>query len=410
MLKSKKRKLDVLIISAAYEPDGGGVASHVQCLAESLNKLTKSKVSGKKCHVHVLTTGEHQHKEGEAPFLQIHRVPGKNRHFDSHSAGDVPLSEPVRYGLDNWQKLTPDIIHAHDFESVQVALMFKAAFKIPLIITVHKAPKEWDRTLPQRDVKDCFLQAILDFKIADRLIAASTAYRDRLLEQGFSSEQIVFIPHGVSIKKLSGASEPNVLKRFALDDTHELILCPSRLDAHKGLETFIEAAKIIKQNSPDRNLVFAIAGAGNNDYRSKLKRLAQDNGVDEFLRLGASDGNDCSASEMATLFRRAKVCVVPSRREGFGLVVLEAFVFRTPVVASNTGGIRDLISPGENGCFFHRDEPSDLAHQVTWLLQNPKIAEKFKLNAYEIVKTRYDSETMARAYFELYKEVAGVEI
>jgi hypothetical protein len=76
--------------------------------------------------------------------------------------GDVPIENPVRYAMEHWREIRPDLIHAQDFEAVQIGLMLKTAFKVPLIVTVHKVPKRWDPTLPQRDPKDCFLQVMLD--------------------------------------------------------------------------------------------------------------------------------------------------------------------------------------------------------------------------------------------------------
>lgn len=407
MLKSK---LDVLVISGAYPPEGGGVAAHVYYLAYALSRLRRARFSPHRiCNVHVLTTGEYRKSEGIPPNLTIHRVTGKNRHFIS--AGDVPYEEAVRYAMNHWQKLRPDVIHAHDFESLQIGLMLKVAFSIPLVLTVHKVPKEWDSTLPQRDVKDCFLQLIRNFELADKVVAPSRAYRQRLLDQGFPDQNIELIHHGVPVRWLSSwANKDGVLQRLNLDNSHELILCPARLDPHKGIETFVDAAAIIKNRFRNRSLLFAIAGAGSTEYRSDIEHRAQTRLVGTVLRCGPSDNKDFDHKEMPTLYRRAKICVLPSRREGLGQVLLEAFVFKRPVVAANTGGIPDVVIPGVTGLLFNRDEPDDLAHQINTLLEDEGLSQYLTFKAYERLCREFDADRMAEAYSRLYKRVAGIRI
>lgn len=431
----KKNKLDVLLITKAYPPAGGGVATHVYYLAYALSRLTKSRVDQRRiCHVHILTTGASQQAEGTPPHLTVHRIPwergrpisakgsdtpassvagGLPQEKDYFiSTGDVPLEEALRYGLRHWSQIRPDLIHAHDFESVLVGLMLKNAFKVPLIVTVHKAPKEWDQTLPQRDVKDCFLQTMLDFNIADKFVAPSKAYKHRLQEQGVQPEDMIeHIPHGIPVRWLS--SRPNkhsVLHRLNLEDAHKLILCPTRLDSHKGPETFIDAAATLKKRLSGENLIFAIAGAGSVDDRTKLEQRARDRSVETVLRLGSSDQKDFTHEEMPTLYRRAKICVLPSRREGFGQVLLEAFAFKTPVVGANTGGIPEVIEPGVNGLLFNRDEPDDLAQQVEKLLEDNSLAGHLAWNAYNLLLREYTDDKMAQRYFRLYKNVTGINI
>ena len=178
----RKSNLRVLIITAAYPPSGGGVATHTYYLSEALSRL-KSRRDRFLCNVHVLTTGVRRQRIGRAPNLTVHRVAGQGRHFLSF--GDVPSEQALVYALDNWWRIKPDVIHAHDFEGAQVGAMLKAAFHVPLVVTVHKAPKNWDPTLPQRNAKDCFLEFLRTFRLADAVVAPSSAYRRRLLDQGF---------------------------------------------------------------------------------------------------------------------------------------------------------------------------------------------------------------------------------
>ena len=136
----QKNKLDVLMITRDYPPEAGGVATHVHCLGRALSDLTVSRMDPRRiCNVHIVTIGEVQKDEGAPPNFNVHRVRGEKRHFTS--GGDVPLGDAVSYVLNHWNRIQADVIHAHDFESVYISSLIKAAFRVPLVVTVHKAPK-----------------------------------------------------------------------------------------------------------------------------------------------------------------------------------------------------------------------------------------------------------------------------
>jgi glycosyltransferase involved in cell wall biosynthesis len=418
-MSERRKKIDVLMLSRAYPPQAGGVATHVSYLVEALSTLTKTKVDATRvCRVEVVTatepglraSAEGAHPVGRTrPFRVVHRMPGEKSHFAP--GGEVPFERPIKYIFDNWHKIRPDLIHAHDFESVQIGLMLKIAFGKPFVFTIHRTPKEPDPNLPRRDTKACFLHLMQRSGLVDMVVAPSDAYRQHVLEEDFESEKVTRIYHGVPVRKL--AAMPNrtaVLERFHLDSRDEVILCPIRLDPHKAPDVLISAAAIVMQKIPNRRLVFMIAGSGSGSYLSSLHRQAHDMGVADFVRLGPSDGKDTLPEEMPTLYRRAKVCVLPSRREGFGQVLLEAAVFKRPIIGANTGGIPEIIKSYENGLLFNRDEPEDLAAQLCQLLENETLADMLAARAAEQVKHRFDSDVMAREYLKLYQKVTQINL
>ena len=406
-MSHRKRKIDVLMLSRAYPPHAGGVATHVSYLAEALSTLTKTKVDATRVsRVEVVTatqpgtrsSSEAAHPfgpEGTRPFLVVHRLPGEESHFVT--AGEVPFERPIRYLSDNWHKIRPDVIHAHDFEAVHIGLMLKIAFRKPLVFTVHRTPKEPDPSLPKRDAKSCFFSLMQRSGLVDMIVAPSEAYKQHVLDEGFESDKVTRIYHGIPVRKLEVmGNKSGVLERFRLDPADEVVLCPIRLDPHKGPDLIIEAAALVTQRLANRRLVFVIAGSGSSNYRSTLQRIATEKGVTDIVRLGASDGKDVLPDEMPTLYRRARLCVLPSRREGFGQVLLEAAVFKRPVIGANTGGIREIIKSFETGLLFNRDEPEDLASQLCRLLEDDSLGHLLAARATAQVIRRFDSEIMAR--------------
>jgi glycosyltransferase involved in cell wall biosynthesis len=411
-----KKKLDVLMISASYEPQTGGVASHVKYLTEALTRVTKSRVNlTKVCRVVVLTGSGRPQAEGtpeKTRFYTVYRTPFDLK-IDGEpfsSAGSAPLARQIEFAQKNWSKIIPDVIHAHDLEIAYIGWMLKIAYGIPLVVTIHKAPKEWDATSTQRDPKNCFLEAMLVGGWADRLIAPSSAYKARLLNQNFTPDKVTKILHGVPVKWLASQGNREVFRRFRLHPNDKFLLCPTRLDPHKGVEILIEAAKILNDRPEGRDLLYVIAGGGTDEYKNDIAASLNGSGIESRVRLGPDGGGNCTLSEMASLYKAALACVLPSLREGFGQAILEAYVFKTPVVASNTGGIPDVVIPDKTGLLFNRGEARDLVHQLERILNDKLLAKTIADSALQTVQEEFSAQRMAYDYFHMYREVAQIRI
>jgi glycosyltransferase involved in cell wall biosynthesis len=412
-----KDKIKVLMITNQFLPNIGGIINHVFYLSFALSKLYNDK-----CSITVFTTFDSEVanntkiKEENENIEEIRwrkrnnfnilHSKGKKGHFLSEGA--APFEKPILQAINQFSssRKKPDIIHVHDFESAYIGMMLKSVFKVPLILTVHKTPKEWDIGQPLRDIKDCFLQAISDYKIPDIMVAPSDAYQERLIKQGFDKSLIKKINHGIPVKWLTGIRKKTDLQeRFDLKDNNQIILCPSRLDPHKGPDILIEAAYFLKKEIIEHNLVFVFPGAGSSEYREQMEKRAIEYSSKEYFRFGPVDGKDFSLEEMSKLYRQCLLSVLPSRRDGFPQALLESMAFKKPVIASNTGGIPEIIdTPESNGLLFHRDDPEDLAKQIKRVLQDNTLFHKLSEKGFETVTSKYDSEIMAKKYFDLYKK------
>jgi len=413
----EKKKLDVLLISAVYDPPSiGGVASHVTYLSKALSQLRTFGDRGRfMCHVNVLTGQPHEYVGKQ--YLRIFRHPViKDEPSPFSSAGAIPLMGPVQKILDQWQKILPDVIHAHDFESAYIGTMLKSARNVPLFVTVHKTPKEIDESSHRTQPKECFLKLLISSQQVDKFIAPGRAYSQNMQELGIPIKNIALVNNGVPIKDLESKSlDCAVAQRFGLSDDSGFILCPSRLDRHKGIETLIDAAAQLQVQDERRikamNLKFLLAGgSGDARYRELLERIVAHHQLDNTFLLGPSDGRDCNANEMKWLYKNASACVLPSRREGFSQALLEAFVYKTPVLASNTGGNPEIVKPEKTGYLFDRDEPDKLARQLTELLTNSHQTRCMVENASKAVEREYSAKDMASKLFALYCEAAGITI
>jgi glycosyltransferase involved in cell wall biosynthesis len=85
--------------------------------------------------------------------------------------------------------------------------------------------------------------------------------------------------------------------------------------------------------------------------------------------------------------------------------VIESFVYKTPVIASNSGALPEIIKHKKNGLLFTPNSHEDLVAQVRTILSNPDLSKRLVENALEDAKTNYTSERMITEYIDLYEEV-----
>ena len=105
------------------------------------------------------------------------------------------------------------------------------------------------------------------------------------------------------------------------------------------------------------------------------------------------------------LYNACDVFVLPSHMEGFGLTLLEAMAAAKPVVASNVGGIPELVKDGVNGILVNSSNPKELATALTFLLDNPKVARNIGSRNREYVAKNFSWEKTAKMTSVLYERI-----
>jgi len=392
----------ILHISAVFAPDPGGVATHLSDLAHGLVHL------GHSVAVVTVNKDDTARRDGHGRLIIWKRPRRQVQEFDGRR---VFCEDVLGFLLSHWYEFKPDIVHVHDFDSFFLGCMVKIAFGKPLVMTVHRAPSPWRNGRFREIPKDCFMEGGRLSRMLNGVVVPSQASRTVLHEQGFemdgSGPAIRVIPHGISPFLRGVSDEAAVLEELGIRDGCAVIVCPSRVDEHKDVETFIEAAARLRAVEPDLDLLFLVSSQGEDAHHRKLRSRAQD--------LGLSEGKDLLFSsflykEMATVYRHARMCIVPSRHESFGLTVLESFLFEVPVVAANTSALREIISNGENGLLFTDGDPGDLALQMRRILYDHDLRKTLQEGGKRAMDDtgRYSSGTMVQAYESFYEEVLSM--
>jgi glycosyltransferase involved in cell wall biosynthesis len=200
--------------------------------------------------------------------------------------------------------------------------------------------------------------------------------------------KIVVIPNGVTLERFSSRN-----KSFRLAGFPSILYLGGLLE-RKGVDVLIRALVGLKSEHPKVKL--HIVGAGR--ALSYLTALSVQKGIErDVVFWGQAD-----YSSIPKFYKGADVCVFPSRLEAFGITILEAMASGKPVVASNVGGIPEIISDGENGILVEPNDPEALSKAIVMVYQDNALMKRLSTNALETA-TRYSWKNIAEKYLCLYK-------
>jgi len=170
----------------------------------------------------------------------------------------------------------------------------------------------------------------------------------------------------------------------------------ARLEPEKGHPTLLEAWPAVLGRVPDVYLL--IIGEGSR--REALEAQARE------LRIAHRVVFTGRRDDVPAVTAALDVAVLPSYREAQGLVILEAMALSRPVVASNVGGIPEMIEDGVTGLLVEPHDAEGLTRAITRLLTDHPLADTIARQAHDMVHERFDVELMVEAIQEIYDEGA----
>lgn len=237
---------------------------------------------------------------------------------------------------------------------------------------------------------------------ADRIIVASLALRDDLLRRGVPATKIRHIPYGIDTARFTPAVDATPIRaELGIPPRAPLVGMVGRFHPWKGHRHFVEAAARVSRDGSDAH--FLIVG----DITSEAERGCREEVVALVGRLGL--GERChftgTRTDIPRIMRALDVLVVPSLREPFGIVSLEAQASGTPVVAFAVDGLPETLRDGETGCLVPVGDSRRLAETVLELLQDRARAARLAGAGPAWVESRYSVRAMVQKTRSLYEEL-----
>ena len=208
-----------------------------------------------------------------------------------------------------------------------------------------------------------------------------------------NQRDIVFIKGaGVNLKKF----RPN----YSL--SNNLVLMPSRVIKEKGIFEFATAAMNLKSKFPEWH--FSIAGAIDYNKKSSFskKQLAYLNKIKDVKFMGY-------IKDMRSIYKNSGIVCLPSYREGFSKVFLEAAAMGIPIVTSNVIGCKDSIKPGITGLLCESKSAKSIEKKIQFLIENKNIRSKFSKNARKFALENFDINKVISKNISIYIELINNE-
>ncbi len=261
------------------------------------------------------------------------------------------------------QKIKPDIVHAQSLPTSIPAWASKKHLKIPYVVWGQGS----DIYLPGSFIRMAY-KTIL--KNADAVLALTEDMKQRMLE--ISNRDISVVPNGIGLEQF------NIKSGEKKKGNSKTIIFVGRLHPVKGVSYLIEAMAIVHRGMADAKLILV----GDGTERSRLEKLVEKldlNGCIQFT-------GQVQQERIPTMLQQADLFALPSLSESFGIVNLEAMAAGLPIVATNVGGIPDIVVEGVNGYLVNAKRPSEIADRIIMLLWNDKIREEISVNNMEKAK------------------------
>ena len=332
------RPLRVFLVGTEFFRTPGGI-QQVNCLLlETLLEFSRQTP----LEVEVFSFGDVQGSQPE--FLSRHR--GFQWHPFDHVRSAIGMRLAARL-----RAAKPHIVLFTHAQLLQLGRMVKLLAPRARLAVLGHGVEVWKPLTPsiQRELVR-----------ADSVIAPSRFTRDKLVELNKVSEsRVEILPHGLP---------PNWSEAPQVTATHRTgtrLLSVTRIglaDTYKGLDAVLDALPAVLARHPGARYI--IAGDGSD--RARLEKRAQSLGVLSHVEFRGQVSND----DLHRLYAESDIFVLPSQKEGFGIVFLEAMYYHLPVVAARVAGALDVVVDGVTGALVTPNEPGELAGILCGLLED----------------------------------------
>ncbi len=392
------------IFTREYPPNVyGGAGVHVEYLSRELARKIEVEVH---CWGRQQADQANLHVRGALPWGEI--TDGTEGKFKT-------ALEAFSLNLTQVKALAGvDVAHTHTWYVAMAGFLAKKLYGIPFVLTTHSLEplRAWKaEQLGSGYAMSAWMErtAVMD---ADAVIAVSNGTRDDILRvYPIPAERVHVIYNGVDLDEYRKTGDSTALKTYGVDVAAPYILFVGRITRQKGVTHLVDAIQYLP---PDVQIVLCAGAPDTPEIASEMRQK-----VDEARRSHPHVvwiEKMISKPEVIQLYSHARVFCCPSVYEPFGIINLEAMACCAPVVASATGGIKEVVVDGETGYLvpFEPDAATgfpvdpdrfarDLAARLSQLLKDPEQCKRFGEAGRKRVEEKFSWSAIADRTIELYR-------
>jgi glycosyltransferase involved in cell wall biosynthesis len=313
----------------------------------------------------------------------------------------IPYSIPTPTSLETFLKAakSSSIIHAHGHPYLTSLVAAKLAkhYSKPFVLTQHNTFIEYDNLFDDVERLNDLAVGTQTLKDADKIIAVSNATKQYVLSLGAKPKKVVVLHNGVDLVKfrMQPKKREEMRRKLGIPQDAVVALTVRRLVYKNGVDTLIESANIAVKKNP--KIVFLAVGKGPdmNNVKSRIEQL----GIAANFRLTGFVSDD----DLPLYYNAADFFVLPSKSgEGLPLVALEAMACGLPVVATNVGGISEVMLDGY-GKLVPPNQPQLLGRAVLEFAGVDFSSRRTELRA--LVEERFSWDTNVERLAQIYEEL-----
>ena len=395
------------LFTREYPPNVyGGAGVHVEYLSRELAKKIEVDVH---CWGDQNTDNGPLHVRGSEPWKEISE--GTEGKFKT-------ALETVSLNLTQVKALSGvDVAHTHTWYASMAGFLAKKLYNIPFVLTTHSLEplRAWKaEQLGSGYAMSSWIEktAILD---ADAVIAVSEGTREDIVRAypAIDPSRIHVIYNGIDLEEYRPASNTDALDKYGVDKTQPYVLFVGRITRQKGVTHLVEAIQYL----PKDTQVVLCAGAPDTpeiaaEMRAKVTEARKQNPRILWIE------KMVTKPEVIQLYSNARVFCCPSVYEPFGIINLEAMACHAPVVASATGGIKEVVVDNETGFLvpFEQDPATsfpvhpekfarDLAARINDLLSDEQKCKRFGEAGRKRVENIFSWTAIADQTIDLYRHL-----
>ncbi|MBS1718159.1 MAG: glycosyltransferase family 4 protein [Armatimonadetes bacterium] len=389
----------IMMLSWEYPPRiVGGISPHVYELSQQLAKL------GVEIHVITKATPLAPIEEIEPSGVHVHRVQPTEHPNDFiheiqllNDATELKVRQLLEESLPTG---TPTIFHAHDWLSLDSARDLKYEYSLPLVATIHATEEGRHGGIFNDTSRYIHEQEYWLTYEAWRVIVC-THFMKGEIQRSFNcpADKIDVIFNGVDPAKFQfeWSAEGRAARRAQLAKPDEqIVIYVGRFVREKGIQVLLNCASAVLARRPKTK--FVIVGGGARDRFEKFVEWA---GLSDNVVFTGFQSN----RPLHELYRCADVAVFPSLYEPFGIVALEAMAAGVPVVASDAGGLREVVVHDYTGTSSYANDPESLAWAILRVLEDPVRAKNLNECAQGRLGTDFNWANIAAQTLEVYERV-----
>ena len=284
------------------------------------------------------------------------------------------------------------IVHTHGYRAGFYGRVACVLAGVKSVSTVHVSLYDYvDTPLLIRSIY-ILLERMLSCRNS-KFICISDAMKDDMLRLGIKPEKIVVIRNGIDLERFRPRpSREQISREIGIKENAPVIGTVGRMVTEKGQIYLIEALKYLKTDLKGLKCLFV----GEGPMLSQLRKMASDSGIGDMCVFTGVRNDIESIYPLLLLF------VLPSIREPFGLVLLEAMASGVPVIATDSGGPSEFIKSGINGVLVPPRDSKALASQISCLLSNNDKRMQIGRNGLRTAEKKFSVKKTAKKIEEIY--------